>query len=71
MAARLRVLLDACVTQKLRNDLTGHDVETARYAGSADVDDRALLDAMAGRFDVLVTHGEVRVVTTPTPEHGH
>lgn len=51
----MRVLLDACVPRKIRNELIGHDVETARGAGLNELDDGPLLDAMANRFDVLVT----------------
>jgi len=51
----MRVLLDANIPRDLRHHITGHNVETARYAGLHDVDDGTLLDAMAGRFDVLVT----------------
>ncbi len=41
----MRLLLDACVPQRLRFSLTGLDGLT----------DSALLDAMEGVFDVLVT----------------
>ena len=51
----MRVLLDACVPRKLRNELIDHDVETARGAGLNELDDGLLLDAMANRFDALVT----------------
>lgn len=51
----MRVLLDACMPQGLRHDVSGHDVQTARFAGLADLDDGDLLDAIAGRFDALVT----------------
>lgn len=49
------VLLDACVPQWLRNDLTGFDVQTAHDAGVDNVPDTQLLTAIEGRFDVLVT----------------
>ncbi len=51
-----RILLDACVPERLRHDLAAAGtVETARYAGLAFLSNGALLAAMAGRFDVLVT----------------
>jgi hypothetical protein len=31
----MRVLLDECVSEGLRNYLTGHDCQTARHAGFA------------------------------------
>lgn len=51
----MRVLLDGCVPRRLANELTGHEVKTAPEMGWADFDDGPLLDAMNGRFDVLVT----------------
>jgi predicted nuclease of predicted toxin-antitoxin system len=50
-----RVLLDACVPQWLRRELAGHDVETAHFAGLGTLPDRELLDAIEGRYDMLVT----------------
>src|SRR5437667_11133215 len=51
----MRILLDACVPRSLRNTLSGHQVRTAPEMGWGDLDNGALLDAMAGDFDVLVT----------------
>lgn len=51
----MRVLLDGCVPKRLANELTEHEVKTAPEMGWADLDDGPLLEAMAGRFDVLVT----------------
>ena len=51
----MRVLLDACVPRRLRNQLSGHEVSTAADMGWGDLDDGPLLDVMAGRFDVLIT----------------
>ena len=51
----MRVLLDGCVPRRLAAELPGHEVRTAPEMGWADLDDGPLLDAMAGRFDVLVT----------------
>jgi predicted nuclease of predicted toxin-antitoxin system len=49
------ILLDACVPHGLRKHLTGMDTETAHFAGLDHLSDSALLDAIEGRFDVLVT----------------
>jgi hypothetical protein len=51
----VRVLLDGCVPSGLAGELPEHEVSTAPEMGWADLDDGALLDAMAERFDVLVT----------------
>jgi predicted nuclease of predicted toxin-antitoxin system len=51
----VRVLLDACVPHGLRKHLSGVEVETAYFAGLDQISDGALLDAIEGRFDVLVT----------------
>lgn len=51
----MRVLLDGCVPRRLADELSGHEVRTANEMGWGDLDDGPLLDAMAGRFDVLVT----------------
>lgn len=50
----VRVLLDNCVPHGLRHELSGHDVQTARFAGLEGLTDPSLLAAMAGVFDVLV-----------------
>jgi hypothetical protein len=49
------VLLDGCVPSRLADELPGHEVRTAPEIGWADLDDGPLLNAMADRFDVLVT----------------
>ena len=51
----MRVLLDACVPSRLAHELEDHEVSTAPEMGWADLDDGPLLDAMAERFDVLIT----------------
>jgi hypothetical protein len=51
----LRVLLDACVPRQLVRELEGHEVRTAIEMGWGDLDDRPLLDALEGLFDVFVT----------------
>lgn len=50
-----RVLLDACVPHRLRSVLLSFEVQTAHFAGLERLDDAALLAAIEGRFDVLVT----------------
>ena len=49
------MLLDGCVPRRLADELPDHEVNTAPEIGWADLDDGPLLDAMAERFDVLVT----------------
>jgi predicted nuclease of predicted toxin-antitoxin system len=51
----VRVLLDACVPRRLRNQLPEHEVRTAQQMGWGNLDDGPLLDAMANHFDALVT----------------
>ena len=51
----MKILLDACIPQDMRHELKAHDVQTARFAGLHELSDNDLLDAMAGRFDILVT----------------
>jgi len=51
----MRVLLDAGVPRRLRERLTGHQIRTASEMGWGDLNNGALLDAMADEFDALVT----------------
>jgi hypothetical protein len=51
----MRVLLDECVTRYLRRDLPGHEVFTVEEAGFKGLKNGSLLQAAAGRYDVLVT----------------
>jgi predicted nuclease of predicted toxin-antitoxin system len=52
----VRFLLDECVPVDYRHDLAGAGtVMSARYAGLDHLSNGKLLDAMAGRFDVLLT----------------
>lgn len=41
----MRVLLDECVSEELRNYLAGHECQTARYAGFAGLENGQLLSA--------------------------
>ena len=52
----MRILLDACVPIDFRHDLgSAGSVETARFAGLSHLTNGAVLSAMAGRFNVLIT----------------
>jgi hypothetical protein len=52
----MRVLLDECVSEGLRNYPTGHDCQTARYAGFAGLENGQLLTAAeTAKFDVVLT----------------
>lgn len=51
----MRILLDACVPRGIRKSLPEHEVFTAPEMGWADLDNGDLLEAMTGRFDILVT----------------
>jgi hypothetical protein len=52
----MRILLDECVSEGLRNYLAEHECQTARYAGFAGLENGQLLTAAeAAKFDVLLT----------------
>ncbi len=51
----VKVLLDACVPHRLRRGLIEFDVETVQGAGLDQIPDGALLAAIDGKYDVLVT----------------
>src|SRR6267378_4525608 len=52
----MRVLLDECVSEVLRNYLAGHECQTARYAGFAGLENGQLLTAAeAAKFDDKLT----------------
>jgi predicted nuclease of predicted toxin-antitoxin system len=52
----MRVLLDECLDVRLRRRITGHDIETARHAGLAGLQNGRLLSAAeAAGFEVLLT----------------
>lgn len=52
----MRVLLDECVSEGLRNYFPGHDCQAARYAGFAGLENGQLLTAAeTARFDVVLT----------------
>jgi len=52
----MRVVLDACVPERLARYIAGHEVATVRAAlGTTDLDDGQLLDALEPICDVFVT----------------
>ena len=52
----MRVLLDECVNEGLRDYLTAHDCQTARYAGFAGLENGQLLTAAeAAKFHAILT----------------
>ena len=52
----MRLLLDECVNEQLRQHFTGHECLAARYAGFAGLENGELLEAAeAAKFDVLLT----------------
>jgi hypothetical protein len=52
----MRILVDECIDERLRNSLPGHDCQTARYAGVAGLQNGELLTAAEiAKFDVFLT----------------
>ena len=51
----MKIVLDECVPQPLRHQLPGHTVVTAHFLGMNQFLDADLLDAIEGKFDVLIT----------------
>jgi hypothetical protein len=52
----MRVLLDECVDEGLRSYLSGHDCQTARYAGFVGLENGQLLSAAENaKFNILLT----------------
>lgn len=52
----MRVLIDECIDERLRNHLPGHDCQTARHAGLAGLSNGDLLSAAEkARFEVFLT----------------
>lgn len=52
----MRILIDECVDERLRNALPGHTCQTARFAGFAGLKNGELLAAAeSARFDVFLT----------------
>ena len=51
----MRVFLDENVPRQIRFALSGHDVSYVEKEGWKGVDNGALLDLVAARFDVLIS----------------
>lgn len=51
----MKLLLDECVVNDLKRDLTGHEVTTVVEAGYGGLENGKLLRAASGNFDVLIT----------------
>ena len=51
----MRILLDECLPAELADELPGHEVRTVHQAGWSSVENGALLQLAAGKFDVFVT----------------
>jgi predicted nuclease of predicted toxin-antitoxin system len=52
----MRILIDECVDERLRNFFSAHECQTARFAGFAGLKNGDLLDAAESkRYDVLMT----------------
>lgn len=51
----MRILLDECLPQRLRDELPGHDVCTVYEAGWKGRKNGELLALAAGQFDVFLT----------------
>lgn len=52
----MRILIDECIDERLRNSFPGHDCQTTRYAGLAGLENGELLTAAeAAKFDVLLS----------------
>ena len=52
----MRVLLDECIDERFRNWLTGHECQTARYAGLAGLENGDPLQAAeTAKFDAFLT----------------
>jgi hypothetical protein len=54
----VKVLLDACVPQRLARGLIGFEVETAQRVGIDQIPDGMLLAAIDGHYDVLITRDQ-------------
>jgi hypothetical protein len=63
----MRILIDECIDERFRNLLTGHDCQTARYAGLAGLKNGDLLKAAgAAKFDLSSSVSPEIVVACPS-----
>jgi len=52
----MRILIEECIDERFRNELSGHDCQTARCAGLAGLKNGDLLIATeTAKFDVFLT----------------
>jgi predicted nuclease of predicted toxin-antitoxin system len=52
----MRILIDECIDERLRNSFAGHDCQTARYAGLAGLKNGEVLTAAeTANFEVFLT----------------
>ena len=51
----MKLLLDECVTRRLKRDLSGHEVHTVEDAGFKGLENGDLLKAASGAYEVLIT----------------
>jgi hypothetical protein len=51
----VRILLDECLPTELADELIGHEVRTVQQAGWSSVDNGALLQRAASKFDIFIT----------------
>ena len=51
----MKLLLDECVTRRLKRDVIGHEAKTVAEAGFRGLKNGALLQAASADFDVLIT----------------
>jgi predicted nuclease of predicted toxin-antitoxin system len=51
----MKLLLDECVTRKIKRDLAAHEVRTIEEAGMKGLENGELLRSAAGKYEVLVT----------------
>jgi hypothetical protein len=51
----MKILIDECVDERLRNSFSIHDCQTARFAGFAGLENGDLLDSAESRqYNVLI-----------------
>ena len=51
----MKLLLDECVTRRLKREFANHEVHTVDEAGFKGLENGDLLKAASGKYEVLVT----------------
>ena len=51
----MKLLLDECVTRRLKRDFVGHEVHTVEEAGFKGLENGDLLKAASSDYEVLIT----------------